>query len=96
MIGHMDKCIDSRGKEYLAGIFTLISKAMGCDSPEQAIDEFSQMMKDMDLKNPVAENREEELKVLSTSVNPVRLKNNPIGLGVIVIEHLYSFIIKDK
>lgn len=96
MLGNMDKCIDNRGLEYLAGIFTLISKAMGCDSPEQAIEEFRQMMKDMDLKNPVAENREEELKVLSTSVNPVRLKNNPIGLDVIVIEHLYSFIIKDK
>lgn len=96
MIGHMDKCIDNRGQEYLSGIFALISKAMGCESPKHAITEFRQMMVDLDLKNPVAGNREEELEVLATSVNPVRLKNNPIGLGVIVIKHLYSFIIKDK
>ena len=65
MVGHMDKCIDNRGQEYLSGIFALISKAMGCESPEQAIAEFRQMMADMDLKNPMAGNREEELEVLS-------------------------------
>ena len=47
MIEHMDKCIDNRGQEYLAGIFVLISKAMGCESPEQAISEFRQMMEDL-------------------------------------------------
>ena len=93
MLGHMDKCIDSRGQEYLSGIFALISKAMGCDSPEQAIAEFRQMMVDMDLKNPVAGNREEELNVLSTSVNPVRLKNNPIFLDNKTIIEIYSLIL---
>lgn len=92
MIGHMDKCIDSRGQEYLSGIFALISKAMGCVSPEQAIAEFRQMMQNMDLKNPVAGNREEELNTLSTSVNPVRLKNNPIILDKEVIYSLYTII----
>ena len=94
MLGHMDKCIDNRGQEYLAGIFALISKAMGCDSPEQTIAEFHQMMEEMDLKNPVAENREEELNVLSTSVNPVRLKNNPVGLDKNTIHLLYEIIVK--
>lgn len=93
MIGHMDKCIDSRGQEYLSGIFALISKFMGCESPEQAIAEFRQMMVDMDLKNPVAGNREEELNVLSTSVNPIRLKNNPVFLSIETIKALYSIII---
>ena len=94
MIGHMDKCIDSRGQEYLSSIFALISKAMGCESPVDAIAEFRQMMKEIDLKHPVAGNREEELNVLSTSVNPVRLKNNPVGLSEIVIRSLYDSIIK--
>ena len=93
MLGNMEKCIDSRGQEYLAGIFALISKAMGCDKPEQAITVFRQMMVDMELKNPVAVNREEELKILSTSVNPVRLKNNPIELSVEVISKLYQLIV---
>ena len=94
MIGHTDKCFDSRGKEYLADIFAKISHAMGCDNPEQAIAEFRQMMEDLELKNPAAENREEELKYLSTSVNPVRLKNNPVDLDIVVIKFLYSIIVK--
>ena len=93
MIGHMDKCIDNRGQEYLSAIFHKIAKAMGCDSSAQAITSFRQMMKDMKLKNPVACNRNEEIDVLSLSVNPVRLKNNPIGLDQLVIQDLYSKIV---
>lgn len=93
MIGHMDKCIDNRGQEYLSGIFALISKAMGCENPVQAIAEFRQMMVEMELRNPVAENKEDELIVLSTSVNPVRLKNNPVALENGVIYQLYDRIV---
>lgn len=93
MIGHMDKCIDNRGQEYLAGIFAKISKAMGCKSPKQAVDEFRRMMKEMDLKNPVALNRKEDLDVLSKSVNPVRLKNNPIQIDQKIAKLLYNSIL---
>ena len=94
MIGHMDKCIDSRGSAYLSEIFDLIAKSMGCANPVKAIERFRQMMKEMDLKNPVSENREEELDVLSTSVNPVRLKNSPVELMVEEIFSLYNVILK--
>ena len=93
MIGHMDKCIDSRCQEYLSGIFEQISKSMGCESPMQAIAVFRQMMKEMELKNPVAGNRNEEINVLSHSVNPVRLKNNPVELNNITIDKLYKIIV---
>ena len=52
------------------------------------------MMRDMELSNPVAGDREVELDVLSTSVNPVRLKNNPIALEQNAIIALYSIIVK--
>ena len=94
MLGHMDKCIDSRGSAYLSEIFDLIAKSMGCANPVKAIERFRQMMKEMDLKNPVSENREEELDVLSTSVNPVRLKNSPVELMVEEIFSLYNVILK--
>ena len=94
MIGHMDQCIDSRGSVYLSDIFDLISKAMGCENPVRAIAEFRQMMKEMELGNPVAGDREEELKKLSISVNPVRLKNNPVALDMEAIKNLYHTIIK--
>ena len=93
MLGNMDKCIDCRGMEYLAGIFALISKAMGCKSPKEAIAEFRQMMKDMELKNPEAGDSKEELNNLSRSVNPIRLKNNPVELKDEVIFQLYTQIL---
>ena len=89
----MDKCIDSRGQEYLDDIFVQISKAMGCETVEQAIKVFRTMMKDMELANPISNNREEDINVLSTSVNPVRLKNNPVILDKEIISFLYERII---
>ncbi len=94
MIGNMDKCIDKRGMVYLAETFDKISKAMGCSTPVQAIGKFREMMNEMELAKPVAENRKEELEVLSNSVNPVRLKNNPIVLSESIINSLYNVIIK--
>ena len=93
MLENMDKCIDSRGRDYLADIFVIISNAMGCKTPENAIAVFREMMKDMELNKPLAGEREEELKVLSTSVNPVRLKNNPIEICIGAAYKLYDLII---
>lgn len=92
MLGNVDKCIDSRGQEYLADIFNQISKTMGCTTPVEAVALFRQMMVEMELNNPVAVNWEEELEVLSTSVNPVRLKNNPVYIDAGTSKTLYSVI----
>ena len=94
MLGHMDKCIDSRGQDYLGIIFNRIAHSMGCDNPERAIASFREMMTDLEMKNPIAGNREEEIIVLSNSVNPVRLKNNPISLDLVTITECYNRIIK--
>ena len=89
----MDKCIDSRGQEYLSSIFNKIAHSMGCDNPEKAIAAIREMMKDTEMTNPVAGNREEEIDVLSNSVNPVRLKNNPVSLSNEAIYQLYGLIV---
>lgn len=94
MLGNMDKCIDSRGQEYLSSIFNDIAHSMGCDSPKNAIAAFREMMKEMEMKNPMAGTREEEIDVLSNSVNPVRMKNNPIFLPLGAIKELYNTMIK--
>ena len=93
MIGHMDKCIDRRGHTYLSDVFAMIAKAMDCANPTNAVSLFRLMMEDMDMKNPCAVKRTKELEILSTSVNPVRLKNNPVELDVTSIKKLYSCII---
>ena len=93
MLGNMNKCIDVRGKDYLYGIFNQIAQAMGCDNPYQAISTFHVLMEEIALSNPLSQNREEDLKILSASVNPVRLKNNPIGIGDGIAHQLYSLIV---
>lgn len=95
MVNNLDKCIDRRGRDYLDGVFNEIAKAMDSQTPKEAIVKFRHMISEMELKNPIAENREEELEILSTSVNPVRLKNNPVELLFDDISYLYSIILSE-
>ena len=93
MLGNMDKCIDVRGQKYLLDIFNKIAQAMGGKTPIEAIALFRKMMFDMELMNPMAGNKKDELHTLSTSVNPIRLKNNPVLLDECTIISLYSRIV---
>ena len=94
MIGNMDKCIDSRGEGYLGSIFQEIAGALGASSPEEAVRMFRSMMEEMQMQQPVTENRDADLEVLTTSVNPIRLRNNPVELEREAIEYLYNIIIQ--
>ena len=94
MIGNMDKCIDSRGEGYLSSIFQEIAGALGAGSPEEAVQLFRSMMEEMQMQQPVSENREADLEVLTTSVNPIRLRNNPVELDALHIKILYGNIIQ--
>ena len=96
MTDHMDQCLDPRGSEYLKGVFLDISKAVGCENPKEAIGTFRQMMLELEMAHPTAEpsHRTSDIELLSTSVNPVRLKNNPIELNEETIHALYEVIVK--
>lgn len=74
-------------------VFIDIAQAMGFDSPRKAIAGFREMMSELGLKNPVSGNRETELEMLSKSVNPVRLKNNPIRIDEATAWKLYNRIV---
>ena len=93
MLANLDKCSDGRGPVYLSGIFGEIARAMGCSTPQEAIAVFEQMLADMELSHPVSEDREIDLRALATSVNPVRLKNNPVGVDQEEAFKLYSIIV---
>jgi alcohol dehydrogenase class IV len=93
MMEHPEECIDKRGDEYLMGVFDKISHSMGASTPMEAIALFREMMKEMELGNPVSENREADLEVLASSVNPVRLKNNPVKLSNMVCFDLYKKLV---
>ena len=97
MIEHMDKCIDTRGSEYLYSVFSSIADAMGGGNLLESIVIFRKMMKDLELSNPISNfNRISDLEILSSSVNPIRLKNNPIVLNEQAIQTIYDIIIKDN
>lgn len=94
MIEHERKCIDKRGRGYLDNIFNLIAKAMGCNTPEQAINIFRMMLTELEMEKPFSNNFNSDILVLCSSVNPIRLKNNPVELKNETILYLYSQIIQ--
>ena len=92
MINNTDKCIDKRGEDYLKSVFREIAKTMGVSTSEEAAEKYSEILKGLDL--PIPENvREEDYQILKTSVNPVRLKNNPVEIDTKTIEMLYREIL---
>ncbi len=94
MIHHMNKCLDKRGQDYLNTIFNNIAQSMGADTPMEAISVFRDMMRQMELINPISNNLPSDILLLTSSVNPIRLKNNPVELDEKTISILYKIIIK--
>ena len=94
MTAHMDECIDPRGNDYLMGIFNQIATALGSKSIEGAISDFRSMLDALEIGCPHSENRDADLDILSHAVNPIRLRNNPVGLNVKAIRRIYEIIVK--
>lgn len=92
MIQHMEKCVDSRGKEYLWDVFRGIAFRMGCGGVQEAISFFNNMLTELGMEVPVTSD-EGVLTVLENSVNLIRLKNNPVELDGDSIHDLYSSIV---
>ena len=84
-----------RAPESLYTVFAGIATAMGCGGVEEAIRCFRGMMEELGLGNPVSgADRQQELAALASSVNPVRLKNNPVPLDGQTLYDLYETILK--
>lgn len=92
MVRHTGNCIDSRGEEYLDHMFVEIAKAMKCSCVEEAIDMFRNMVVELELYAPVHVT-DENYETLKRSVNPVRLKNNPVALSIEDIDTIYHDIL---
>lgn len=95
MTNHLNEVSDSRGARYVEKTFNEIAGAMGYDKIRVAIAQIRQMIHDMDLGNPKSYKRDEEIGLLVNSVNPVRLKNNPVPLSAQVISKLYNNIVTE-
>lgn len=91
MIDNSDRCIDPRGETYLKEVFAQIAAAMDCENARQAAGKLQAIYDSLEFKKPEAS--EEDYIALRTSVNPVRLKNNPVKLDIDTIDKLYHSIL---
>ena len=94
MLTHLEYCIDPRGNDYLAGIFEEIANAMGYSDTNTSVRAFQDILKALELEAPDSKDRN-DYEVLKSSVNPVRLKNNPIELSEDDLDRLYHQIFSD-
>lgn len=95
MVRHTENCIDARGEDYLKRTFHEIADVMGYTCVEEAIDKFGNMVDELELSIP--ENvTDKDYEVLKKSVNPVRLKNNPVALSTEDIDAIYHDILGDR
>ena len=90
MVAHSDQCVDQRGEIYLKTVFTDIANAMSCTSSFEAIQRFRSMLDELQIGLLHSEDIINNVKVLAQSVNPIRLKNNPVRLSEEVIEMIYK------
>lgn len=81
---------ETRGEEYLEGIFGDIASSLGAASPVCAIELLNRILKEMEIKPP--DIMDKHLQMLSASVNIIRLRNNPVRFDNddirIIYEHL--------
>lgn len=94
MVNNMDKCIDPRGKEYLDGIFRQISLSMGCKDVMDAIGKVRNILLKCRINMDGKKLDDEQLSLLAHSVNPIRLKNNPVQIKKDDINYLYNKIFR--
>ena len=52
------------------------------------------LLEELEMQRPAAVNREQELEILADSVNPLRLKNNPVALSRETLKAMYERILR--
>ncbi len=87
MLEHSELCTDSRGPDYLRGIFSDIAEALGCQTPREAIQMLHEWIRGLELEIPAVP--ESEIESLAACVNSDRLKNNPVRLEQADIQCIY-------
>ncbi len=79
------RCTDPRGMAHLERVLA----EFPVDAPW-----FREFLNRLDLSPPASQNREEDLNILTRSVNPVRLKNNPVLLDEEALRAMYERILQ--
>lgn len=75
-------------------VFQNLARVMGCKTVPESIEKFQNLLTSLELKTPKP--RPEDYEILRTSVNPDRLKNNPVPLDLEAIDRLYHEILREE
>ena len=81
-------------KPKLQTVFCDIAKSLGCSTPVEAVCFLKKLNKEL-FKNEKIAASVKDVPLLAASVNPTRLKNNPVALSNEILIKLYSEILKD-
>lgn len=93
MINNMDKCVDSRGKEFLYSAFKHICSLLGYSKLIDAIGYLDNLIfNELQMDKPIVKSND-EIKELVQSVNTERLKNNPVFFEDSALEEIYGKIL---
>ena len=73
-------------------LFLETASAMGCGSIEEALTRYQSILAELGMDAPIMKNVS-DLEVLTESVNPARLRNNPVRLDKETLRYLYKLIL---
>jgi len=85
MLQHTSKCHDKRGITHLEKVF--------CELPIDIL-WFRNLLDNLDMEYPASKSKQKHIDILVKSVNPIRLKNNPVILDTDTIETIYKRVVK--
>lgn len=85
---------NSADNEELRFVFYNIATALGCKTPIEAVTLLKGLNKEL-FGNEGIETSVDDIPLLAASVNPTRLKNNPVKLTEETLTELYTLILKE-
>lgn len=93
MLNNTDRCSDKRGSKYLSDTLEQIAHLLKANSQNEAIENFEKMLNSLQMPKPQISDLKVEIAELKSSVNPVRLKNNPVIPNENEVEFMYNNIL---
>ncbi len=90
VVDHASLANDPRGEAYLKDTLQQIAEAMGCKDAQEASDKFRDLFEKLEMGVP--EIKEEDYEELCGSVDPEKLRSNPVFLDREAISFLYHNI----
>lgn len=92
---HIEDCTDGRGKEYLSQTLQELNQMLGKENTAESVSWFTQLIDTLGLPYPV-QSGEEDIEILSSSVNAERLNNFPVKVTEEALRVMYRQIVKGE